>query len=232
MKRRFAAVLVCTLVLSSVSTFVLNGPAAATGSGDGLEPDSLDSGLHIEPELGASDDSEPPADPLPTQPATNDGSTPGEGVDNNETGSAPADEGGNEGTEDGNDGTAPDGDGAVDSNETRTPADDDFPEDAKPQQTVCGTAPTALQHQPGSCSSPYDAPPNIPPTCSWKLVEIVTYVWTPPVIRWVPKVVGWVHKMVNGVKKAFPITEQVAEEVEGEAWEPVSTWVERMWCSS
>ena len=224
--------LACTLVLLSVSTLVLSGPAAATGSGDGLEPDSLDSGLYIEPELGASDDSEQPTEPLPTQPATDDGSAPGDGVDNNETGAAPADEDGNKGTEDGNDGTAPDGAGAVDTNETRTPAGDDFPEDAKPQQTVCGTAPTALQHQPGSCASPFDAPPNIEPVCSWKLVEIVTYVWTPPVIRWVPKVVGWTYKLVKGVEKKFPITQKVAEEVEGEAWEPVSKSVQQWWCPS
>ena len=65
-----------------------------------------------------------------------------------------------------------------------------------------------------------------------KLVEIVTYVWTPPVIRWVPKVVGWAYKWVKGVEKKFPITQEVAEELEGEAWEPVSEWVERYWCPS
>lgn len=73
------------------------------------------------------------------------------------------------------DGTAPE-DG-VETNETGTPTDDDIPEDAKPQQTVCGTAPTTMQHQPGSCSSPYDPPPNIQPVCSWKLFEVFKFIW-------------------------------------------------------
>ena len=198
MKRHLAVILLPALVLSSMSTLVLSSAAGATGPSDGLEPDTLDNGSYIEPELEASDDSDSPTEPPPSQPATNDGIAPADGVETNETG---------------------------------TPTDDDIPEDAKPQQTVCGTAPTALLHQPGSCSSPYDSPPNVPPTCSWKLVEIVTYVYTPPVVRWIPKVVGWAYKLVKGVKKAFPITQNVAEEVEGEAWTPVSEWVQQLWCS-
>lgn len=198
MKRRIAAILALALALSSLSMLVLSSSAGAAGPSDGLEPDTLENGSYIEPELEAADDSASEAEPLPSQPTTNDGIAPADGVE---------------------------------TNEASTPTEDDIPEDAKPQQTVCGTAPTALQHQPGSCSSPYDAPPNIPPTCSWKLVEIVTYVYTPPITRWIPKVVGWTYKLVKGVKKAFPIMQNVAEEVEGEAWTPVSEWVPRLWCS-
>ena len=199
MKRRIAALLSFVLVLSSVSALVLGGTAGAMGPGDGLEPDSLDNGSFVPPELEAADESEPESEPPSGQPAANDGIAPEDGVETNVTG---------------------------------TPTDGDIPEDAKPQQTVCGTAPTALQYQPGSCSSPYDPPPNIQPVCSWKLVEIVTWVYTPPKIRWIPKVVGWTYKLVKGVKKTFPITQNVAEEVESEAWTPVSEWVQRLWCSS
>lgn len=198
MKRHLAAILLPALVLSSMSTLVLSSAAGATGPDDGLEPDTLDSGSYVEPELEASDDSEPP-EPLPSQPATNDGIATADGVDTNETG---------------------------------TPTDDDIPEDAKPQRTVCGTAPTALQHQPGSCASPFDAPPNIEPVCSYKLVEIVTSVWTPPVIRWVPRVVGWAFKWINGIKTRFKVTEQVAEVVEEGYWTDVSIWVMERWCPS
>ena len=127
-----------------MSTLVLSSAAGATGPSYGLEPDTLDNGSYIEPELEASDDSESPTEPLPNQPATNDGIAHADGVE---------------------------------TNETDTPSDDDIPEDAKPQRTVCGTAPTALQHQPGSCSSPYDPPPNIQPVCSWKLFEVFRFIW-------------------------------------------------------
>ena len=144
MKRRIAALLSFVLVLSSVSALVLGGTAGAMGPGDGLEPDSLDNGSFVPPELEAADESEPESEPPSGQPAANDGIAPEDGVETNVTG---------------------------------TPTDGDIPEDAKPQQTVCGTAPTALQYQPGSCSSPYDPPPNIQPVCSWKLFEVFRFIW-------------------------------------------------------
>lgn len=99
----------------------------------------------------------------------------------------------------------------------------------KGKRCVAGTAP-AGNTPAGTCSSPYDPPPNLQAECSYKLVEIVTLVWVPPVIRWVPKVVSWLSRIIGGIKVSTPVTKTVAEVVEVGYWDRVSTWVQERWC--
>ncbi len=219
------------LILAMLPSLVVANPAAASGPEDGLEPDNLDNGKQVELNLGADSQSDPPEE-APLEPATNGGILSDDGVDTNETGSAPASDDSSDGDDEMGSPPASDDVPAVTNATESEPGNDDVPEDAKPQKTVCGTAPTALQHQPGSCASPYDPPPNIEPVCSWKIVEIVTSFWTPPVIRWVPRVVGWAFRWINGVKTKFQVTEKVAEVVEEGYWTETAESIRVWWCPS
>lgn len=103
------------------------------------------------------------------------------------------------------------------------------------KRCVAGTAPAGYT-PPGTCSSPYDPPPNIPPKCSIELVKIAVSIWVPPVIRWVSRLVGAVRRLVSGVAGTASavyvfdnVYEQVKEVVAG-YWQQGYDYVERYVC--
>lgn len=103
------------------------------------------------------------------------------------------------------------------------------------KRCVAGTAPAGYT-PPGTCSSPYDPPPNIPPKCSIELVKIAVSIWVPPAIRWVSRLVGAVRRLVSGVAgtaSAVYVFDNVYEEVKEVAagyWRQGYEYVERYVC--
>ncbi|WP_419862756.1 hypothetical protein [Candidatus Poriferisodalis sp.] len=83
------------------------------------------------------------------------------------------------------------------------------------KRCVAGTAP-AGNTPPDTCSSPYDPPPELPPTCSWKLIEVVSFI-----VRMIKRpIYTTVQAMLPGTNIPDPNASPV-QVITGYYWEPV-----------
>ena len=93
---------------------------------------------------------------------------------------------------------------------------------------VAGTAP-AGNTPPGTCSSPFDPPPNLDKKCGFALVKIAAQIWVPGAFVKAWKVLRYAQKLIGGVTIPVAVWGWGTEWVEGHFKNGVD-WVERWVC--
>ena len=93
---------------------------------------------------------------------------------------------------------------------------------------VAGTAPAGMT-PPGTCSSPFDPPPNLAQKCSFELVKIAAQIWVPGVFVRVYKVLRYVQKLIGGITIPVAVWGWGQDWIEGN-FRAGYNWVERWVC--
>ena len=95
---------------------------------------------------------------------------------------------------------------------------------------VAGTAPAGMT-PPGTCSSPFDPPPNLEQKCSFELVKIAASIWVPGAFVRIWKILRYAQRLIGGLTIPVAVWGWGTEWVEGH-FRAGYEWVERWACET
>lgn len=96
------------------------------------------------------------------------------------------------------------------------------------KKCVAGTAPAGMT-PPGTCSSPFDPPPNLEKKCGFELVKIAAQIWVPGAFVRVWKILRYAQRLIGGISVPVAVWGWGTEWVEGH-FRDRFRWVERWVC--